>query len=119
MINFSNSTIEKVSVHNVGNKTNEEDLVLSNELLDISDNLVKALLSKFFLTPFTNVEFNAFTFSNGDFTMNPLYNFASKIFDNEKTLHKNAIDIAKYLYEVSIHPQIKSGDLFVAYFKDI
>jgi 37-kD nucleoid-associated bacterial protein len=119
MINFSNSTIEKVSVHNVGNKTNEEDLILSNELLDISDNLVKALLSKFFLTPFSNVEFNAFTFSNGDFTMNPLYNFASNIFDNEKTLHKNAIDIAKYLYEVSTHPQIKSGDLFVAYFKDI
>jgi 37-kD nucleoid-associated bacterial protein len=119
MINFSNSTIEKVSVHNVGNKTNEEDLILSNELLDISDNLVKALLSKFFLTPFTNVEFNAFTFSNGDFNMNPLYNFASKIFENEKTLHKNAIDIAKHLYEISIHPQIKSGDLFVAYFKDI
>ncbi len=119
MINFSNSTIERVSVHNVGNKTNEEDLILSNELLDISDNLVKALLSKFFLTPFTNVEFNAFTFSNGDFTMNPLYNFASNIFSNDKILHKNAIDIAKYLYEISVHPQIKSGDLFVAYFKDI
>ncbi len=119
MINFSNSTIEKVSVHNVGNKTNEEDLILSNNLLDISDNLVKALLSKFFLTAFTNVEFNAFTFSNGDFTMNPIYNFASKIFDSEKTLHKNAIDIAKYLYEISVHPQIKSGDLFVVYFKDI
>jgi hypothetical protein len=119
MINFTNSTIEKVSVHQVGNKTNEEELILSNTLLDISDNLVKALLSKFFLTPFSNVEFNTFTFSNGDFTLNPLYNFARNIFDNEKTLHKNAIDIATYLYDVSTHPQIKSGDLFVVYFKDI
>jgi 37-kD nucleoid-associated bacterial protein len=119
MINFSNSTIERVSVHYVGNKTNEEDLILSNGLLDISDNLVKALLSKYFLTSFSNVEFNAFTFSNDDFTLNPLYNFASKIFDNEKTFHHNSIDISKYLYDISLHPQIKSGDLFVVYFKDI
>ena len=33
--------------------------------------------------------------------------------------HANTINIAKHLFELSIHPQIKSGDLFVAYFSKI
>ncbi len=119
MISFSNASITQVSVHSVGNKTNEEDLILSKELLNIDELMIQGLLFKFFTTPFSQVEFNAFTFSNGDFSMNPLYQFASKIFDNEKTLHKNGIDIVTYLYEIALHPQIKSGDLFIAYFKDI
>jgi hypothetical protein len=119
MVNFTNAAIEKVAVHNVGNITNEEDLVLSTSLLDIDDSITNALLFKFFTNAFTDAPFNTFTFSNGDFTMNPLYNFAAAIFDNKKTLHKKSIDIAKYLYDLSVHPQIKSGDLFVAYFTDV
>lgn len=119
MMNFANAIIENVAVHSIGNITNEEDLKLSASLLDIDDENTKALLFKFFTNGFADAPFNTFTFSNGDFTLNPLYNFATAIFDNKKILHKKSIDIAKYLYELSVHPQIKSGDLFVAYFKDV
>ena len=51
--------------------------------------------------------------------MNPIFIFASTIFDSSKTFHANSKDIAKHLYELSVHPQIKSGDLFVAYLTNI
>jgi hypothetical protein len=119
MIEYTNAVIEKVSVHNVGNKTNGEELHLSESLLDISDVNVRELLSKFFLTPFSAPEYHSFTFSNDDFTLNPVYIFVSQIFEDTKQFQKTSLDIASHLYELAIHPQIKPGDLFITYFSEI
>ena len=73
MIDCTKSNIEKVSIHYVGNKNNEQELRLSKSVIDTSDEKVTALLSKFFLSPFTAPEFNSFTFTNQDFTLNPLF----------------------------------------------
>ena len=35
------------------------------------------------------------------------------------TLHQQSVSIAKHLYERSLHPNIKSGDLLVSYVKDV
>ena len=119
MIDYSNAKILKVSVHEVGNRTNGEQLNLSKTLLDISDNGLKELLMQFFMKPFSEPEYYNFTFSNGDFKLNPVFNFASKIFDDGKSFHRNTVDIARHLYEQSVHPQIKPGDLFAAYISDV
>ena len=119
MIENTNSNIDRVSVHSVGNKTNGGELRLSKFLLDTSDVAVRELLSRFFLSPFSDPEFHSFTFTNEDFTLNPLFNFASEIFSEQDTFHKNSVNIARHLYELSVHPQIKSGDLFVAYISDM
>ncbi len=119
MVNYGNCDINLVSVHQVGNKTNGEALVTSKSLLDISDMTLRELLLKFFTQPFVNSEFYNFTFSNDDFTLNPLYGFALQIFNNQSEFHKHSINIAKHLYEMSIHPQIKSGDIFIAYITNV
>ena len=119
MIEYTNTIIEKVSVHNIGNKTNGEELHLSKSLLDISDIKVRELLSMFFLTPFSDPEYHSFTFSNDDFKMNPLYGFASQIFEDREQFQTTSREIAKLLYELSIHPWIKPGDLVITYFSDI
>lgn len=119
MLNYTDCNIDLVSVHQVGNKTNEEELITSRTPLDISNQRLREILLKFFTQSFSNEEFYNFTFSNEDFTLNPLYNFALQIFDGKSDFHLNSINIAKHLYEVSIHPQIKSGDLFVVHFKNI
>jgi hypothetical protein len=107
-------------VHQIGNKTNGEELVLSKTLLDISDLRLQELLHKYFLIPFSNnVEYNVFTFSNGDFTINPIFKYVSNVFDNSESFQKNGFDIAKFLFDISLHPQIKSGDLFLAHFSEI
>ncbi len=119
MIDYTKSKLEQVSVHRIGNKTNGEELHLSKTLLDISDSKIEELLSIYFISPFSDPEFHSFTFKNEDFTLNPLFNFACGIFDSLKTFHSNSVNVAKHLYDLSVHPQIKSGDLFVAYFTDI
>ena len=41
------------------------------------------------------------------------------MFSESDTFHENSINLARHLYELSAHPQIKSGDLFVAYISDL
>jgi len=119
MFDYLNTNIQKVSVHQVGNKTNGEEIILSKAPLDTSDKRLKELLQKFFLHSFVTPEFYNFTFTNEDFKRNPVFNYAKEVFDNTKVFHKTTVNIAKHLYELSVHPQIKSGDLFVAYFNNI
>ena len=119
MIDYINCNIERVSVHKVGNKTADEELHLSKTPLDIADDKLEELLAKYFLKPFIETEFYNFTFSNGDFNLNPLFNYASTLFDDSSSFHDSSVNIAKHLFEVSIHPNIKSGDLFVAKFSNI
>ncbi|MBL7723617.1 MAG: nucleoid-associated protein [Chitinophagaceae bacterium] len=119
MIDITNTNIDIVSAHYVGNKTNGDELLLSRTPIDISDLRLRELLMRFFLSPFPEPEFFSFTFTDNNFSLNPVYNFVSEVFDNKKIFHKASTTIAKYLYEISLHPQIKSGDLFVTYFSDI
>ncbi|MDP8202698.1 MAG: nucleoid-associated protein [Candidatus Tenebribacter burtonii] len=119
MIDYTNCNIKQVSVHNIGNKTNGEGLHLSRTMLDISDTRLRELLIKFFLKSFKDVEFYNFSFSNDDFKLNPIFNFASNIFYDSNSFHLNSVNIAKHLFETSIHPNIKSGDLFITKFSDI
>lgn len=119
MIDFQDGHIEQLSVHKVGNKTNEEDIYLSKSLMDISENKLRELLLKYFLKPFPETEYYNFSFTDNDFKLNPLFNYASDIFDDPDCFHITSIKIAKHLYEVSIHPNIKSGDLFITRFSNI
>ena len=119
MLEYSNCKIEKVSAHQIGNKTNEENLVLSKAPLFIGDDQLKSLLRQYFLSPFEQPEFYTFISEGSDFSANPMFNFAKQFFENESDFHEQSIGIAKHLFEVSTHPQIKSGDLFVTHFSDI
>ncbi|NVO09091.1 MAG: nucleoid-associated protein [Bacteroidales bacterium] len=119
MLDFTNCNLGKVIVHQVGNKTNDEDIVLSKSLLETNDSRLRELLIKYFLYSFSNTEFYSFSFSNEDFKLNPLYQFATSIFSNQNDFEDVSKSIAKHLYEISLHPQIKSGDLFLSSFSNI
>lgn len=119
MISYTEAYIDTVAVHRIGNKANQEDLLLSKKLLPLDDDRLKSMLMRFFLSSFKSDEYFSFTFSNDDFTLNPLYTYAERVFSSLKTFHADSIDIAKHLYDVSDHPQIKEGDLFVVHFTDI
>ena len=112
-------TINQLSVHHLGNKNNDEDIFITKAPIDLGDVQLQELLLKFFLTPFGTHEFYNFTFSNQDFKLNPLYIYATQIFDGINDFHLNTINIAKHLYEVSNHPLIKAGDLFIAHFSNL
>lgn len=120
MLDFTNCNILDVIAHQVGNQTNDEELILSASLLNTEDPRLRELLIKYFLYPFKDIEeFYSFTFSDEDFTLNPLYQYAISIFSEKKSFKTKSESIAKHLYEIALHPQIKSGDLFVVTFENI
>jgi len=116
MIDILNANMVSLAVHHCGNQTNEEELILSKSTIEIDDEKLKELLLKFFLNSFQNPEYNQFTFSNGDHTMNIIYQYITKIFEQPKSLLPQSVNMAKQLYDLSTHPQIKAGDFFIVYF---
>jgi len=119
MINYAHCNLEIVSAHFIGNKANEQELQLSEKPLDTGDGPLQELLLKFFLDAFEANEFFAFDFSNGDLSLNPVYQFSKNIFAGRDQFHQVSMDIAKHLHEQTNHPKIKSGDLYVAYFSGL
>ena len=119
MIGTPNTIIQQVSAHFVGNAANGDELKLSEEPLDVNDEKLQSLLRTYFLSSFTAPEFYSFTFSNGDFNLNPLYQFAKEIFEEPEAFHENSINIAKNLFEATQHPNIKAGELYVGFIEGI
>jgi len=119
MIDYSEGNVSHAAAHIVGNGVNGEKLKLSAEPLEIEDDELQKLLLTYFLSGFTSPEYYSFTSEEGDCDDNPLYKLASNIFSNPHSLYKNSIGIAGLLYESTLLPKIKSGDLFVPYITDI
>ncbi len=119
MLDFSLVTLAEVSVHQIGNKTNGESLILSKEKIDDKDEKLEELLLQYFLKPFGQPEYFHLTFSNDDHEMNPVYHYAHQCFEHPNSFHIQSIHLAKHLFETALHPNIKSGDFYVAQFNDL
>jgi len=116
MNNYNIEEISTLSVHKVGNKVNQELLKLSNEHLNIDDEIKKILIS-YFIKPFKSNEYYNL-FHDNDLAMNEVYSYVSLIFDDEESLFEQSKNIARHLYEKSTHPNIKGGEFYTVYFKD-
>jgi hypothetical protein len=120
MISFYEAALAELSIHRIGNKAQDEFYVLSDQSLQIQDELLKNLLLQYFLTPYAKVnEIYRFTHPNDDLNLNEVFHFATAIFENGESFHDNSQQLAKYLYEISNHPKIKSGELYVAFFENV
>lgn len=114
-MNFSNASLESISVHYVGNKSLGQDLFLSKESLQV-DEVISKKLKDYFLSRFTNIQ-EQYRFAHpSSLKYNEIFNFVSEVFSIDTTLHAASLNIAKHLYENSIHPKIKQGELYVCLF---
>jgi hypothetical protein len=116
-LNYSNSKLNQLIVHNVGNKNNGDRYELSNDKVKKNDGETEALLINYFLSPFKNSETFKF-WHESDIKLNTLYSFVSDIFADTKQFVEKSKSIAKHLFECSIHPNIKGGDLYIAELTD-
>ncbi len=117
MVYCENSAINNISVHFVGNKMNNDLCQLSQFAIQLKET-DKALLVRYFISSFLNASEYFNFFHEADIHLNEVYCYVSKIFDNPETLHEQSINLAKHLYEQSVHPKIKDGEFYVVYFKD-
>lgn len=112
-IDFSQSRITYLITHEIGNKQKEEEVFLSNSLQYFQEDLEELLLN-YFLKPFRD-KYDYFSFThNSNLSMNELYSYSKEIFQGEEdSFIKTSGNIAKHLYEFSVHPKIKKGELIV------
>ena len=107
-------------MHRVGNKMNDEGYVLSAGLVAVDDELLGNILMQYFVSAFTKTnEVYRFYHANDDLNLNEVYHFVKGMFDAPDSFHEGSEQLAKYLYESTQHPKIKSGELYVARFTNL
>ena len=52
MISFFEASLAELSVHRIGNKSQDEFYVLSEQSIALKENLLRNLLQQYFLSPF-------------------------------------------------------------------
>jgi hypothetical protein len=119
MIDFTQAKILNVSAHVVGNGVNGEKLKLSTEPLDVEGKEVEQILLKYFLSNFTAPEYYRFTSEDDNFRVNPVFNFSSAVFSRPQTFHENSVNIAQHLYNTTLLPTIRPGELYVAHLSGV
>ena len=116
MLYTEDTRIEALAVHVVGNKSKDEPLTVSPELsAQVADEGLMRTLTAYFLGGFKSEEcYNLH--HETDLGCNEVWNFACRIFDDPEALLEHSVSLAKHLYESGMHPQIKGGEFYVAYF---
>lgn len=99
-------------VHHIGNKSNGEGVGFSREELNFKT--IELELLKLIERSFNNDDFYHFYYE-GTVDLNPVYSFSRAIFNNPQEIVNQSNHIAKILYDCSVHPKIKAGELSVIY----
>lgn len=119
MINLFNTQIDTLCLHKIGNKSRNENMVLSDAPYKLNDEILP-LIKEFFFKPFRDKEESYFQFAHDvDLDYNEMYNLASEIFANPENTHEISKKITKHLFEQSNHPHIKNGEVYIAYLTNV
>lgn len=95
----------------MGNKNNDEGVILSDITTNLTPELRIALI-KYFLQSFDGKE-EAWNFTHeDDVRFNEISSYATEMFEGADFVDVSK-KVARHLYESSVHPNIKGGELFV------
>ncbi|WP_185153388.1 nucleoid-associated protein [Fulvivirga lutimaris] len=114
---ISDSKINSIITHQVGNKLRDEGYTLSEEASDINEESEEYYL-KYFLEVLKTDEKYRFSHPT-DIELNEVLNITQKVFDDSAAFLEASQDIAKLLYSHSEHPKINEGALNVVSFSDV
>lgn len=115
MLDLSKTQMEQLVIHKVGNKLRDEGFVLAPAEYEMLDGNVEELLLKYFFSSFREKVLYKF-YHQTDIHLHELYMYVSAIFIDRTKFYEQSVNILKHLYEQSVHPQIKRGEFYAAYF---
>jgi hypothetical protein len=118
MTGIDSVQLQQVIVHKVGNPSRGEELKLSINPLTLNDDIVKGLLTRYFLSAFNENESYHFTHLS-DVQMNEVYTYVRNIFENRETFVEQSVLLAQFLYSKSTHVKVKEGELYVVLFDEV
>jgi hypothetical protein len=115
---FTDASLNRLAVHYTGNKQNGGALLLSKQEQgldrELRVRLAEALLGRFGQCH----ERYAFQHSSS-LEYNEVYSFCRLLFADEETFYEQSVRMARHLFEVSLHPKIRPGELYVTVFNGI
>lgn len=109
------SKLSSIAVHLVGNKTKDEELQLSKAESGI-DTPTLIIVWYYLNSAFKNPEYYRFVHPSG-LEFNSVFQVCKTLFAEPTSFLTSSQKIAQLLFEVSDHPQVKSGELMVMYFE--
>jgi hypothetical protein len=118
MTGIDSVLLNQVIVHKVGNPSRGEELKISLNPLTLNDEIVRGLLTRYFLGAFNEHELFRFTHLS-DLGMNEVYNYVAGIFRDPQSFVQQSHFIAQYLYSKSTHSKVKEGELYVVHLGEV
>lgn len=116
-LDFTQVSLEKLITHHVGNKLRDERVSMSKDLTEFTDS-TKDVLLKYFLLTLKTDEFYSFAHSVR-LNLNEMFIIIKDLFADPKTFVTASQSIAQLLYECSLHPKIKQGELNIGHFSNV
>ncbi len=117
MIEFTTSSIENIIGHRIGNKMQEEDLVLSEKEVPLYDDTLIDIFKTFFFKPFKDTAFYNFK-HDGGLHLNQTYVACEQIFNDQSNFLEESKKLAEFLFDSIDHPNINSGEFYMMYITD-
>ena len=119
MIDYSTSNLEKVAIR-IKLETKQMEKIWSfRKIFWISPWETESDSDQILFNHSQIREYYSFTFSNDDFNLNPLFAYATTVFESKNHFTKNPYTLLRHLFEQGNNAMIKSGDLFVAYISEV
>lgn len=119
MITCFDTIIESLSIHYAGNASKNEPCIFSKEPLSVPDEQLASLVLEYFIRPFEKLQESFQFFHIGKLELNEVFHYSKQVFTGNMDVHEASIAIVKHLYQVSTHPNIKAGELYMARLKNV
>jgi len=104
-------------LHLVGNKKEDEGVLLSDKGIELNSE-TSGILQKYLLGQVTTDGYYEF-WHESQLELNEVYAFVKRIFEDNTEFEAQSSNIARHLYACSTHPKIKNGELCVVYLKNV
>lgn len=111
------SSLSDLAVHFIGNKSKEEELRLSAAQSGL-DHPTRNIIWHYLQSAFRDPAFYQFNHPSG-LEFNNLFKVCQSLFTKNQDFLSASRQMAQLLFEVSDHPQVKSGELLVIYFENL
>jgi hypothetical protein len=115
IMNLPNTILEKLIIHYVGNKNNNDPIFLSPQAPELSEESLYIIQDSFLGRFKNNHEYHSFS-HDASLQYNELYQYCKQLFANDSSFTEVSGNIARHLYNQSTHPKVKGGEFYIAYF---
>jgi hypothetical protein len=115
---FTEASLDRLTVHYTGNKQNGGALLVSKQE-QVPDDGIREKMREALLQKFTNCHERYAFHHASSLEFNEVYNFVQRIFREPAEFYELSLKIAAHLFEVSVHPKIKPGEIYITLFSNI